>query len=55
MQEEITDNIFKNVLLYVLFFIGLNIFGFIIVQILIFLVDIIGYAAQDIVVWISQQ
>ena len=55
MQEEITDDLFKNVLLYVLFFIGLNIFGFIIVQILIFLVDIIGYTAQDIVVWISRR
>lgn len=54
MQDEsLTDDLFKNVLLYVIFFIGLNIFGFIIVQILIFLVDIIGYTAQDIVVYLA--
>ena len=53
MQEEITDDLFKNVLRYVLFFIGLNIFGYITIKVMIFLVDIIGYTAQDIVVYLA--
>lgn len=41
MQEEIIDNLFKNVLRYLFFMAGMCIASVIIVQILIFCVDII--------------
>lgn len=50
MEDEIIDNLFKNVLRYVIYMAGMFVAGFIIVQILIFLVDVIGYTAQGIVV-----
>lgn len=55
MQEEIIDNLFKNVLRYLFFMAGMCIASVIIVQILIYIADVLGYAAQDIVIWISQQ
>ena len=53
MEDEIIDNLFKNVLRYVIYMAGMFVAGFIIVQILIFLVDVIGYTAQDIVVYLA--
>lgn len=53
MQEEIIDNLFKNVLLYVLYLAGMFVAGFIIIQICIFIADVLGYAAQDIVVYLA--
>ena len=53
MQEEITDNLFKNVLRYLFFMAGMCIASVIIVQILIFVADVIGYTAHDIVVYLA--
>ena len=53
MEDEIIDNLFKNVLRYVIYVAGMILAGFIIVQILIFLVDVIGYTAHDIVVYLA--
>jgi len=49
MQEEIIDNLFKNVLRYIFYMAGMCIASVIIVQILIFVADVIGYTAQDII------
>ena len=54
-DESLTDNLFKNVLRYLFFMAGMCIASVIIVQILIYIADVLGYAAQDIVIWISQQ
>lgn len=55
MQEEIIDTLFKNVLRYVIYMAGMCIASVIIVQILIYIADVLGYAAQDIVIWIGQR
>lgn len=55
MQEEITDDLFKNVLRYVIYMFGMCIASVIIVQILIYIADVLGDAAQDIVIWISRR
>ena len=55
MQEEITDDLFKNVLRYLFFMAGMCIASVIIVQILIYIADVLGYAVQDIVIWIDQR
>ena len=52
MQEEITDNLFKNVLRYLFFLAGMCIASVIIDIILIYIADVLGYAVQDIVIWI---
>lgn len=54
MQDEsLTDDLFKNVLRYLFFMAGMFVAGFIIVQILIYIADVLGYAAQDIVVYLA--
>ena len=55
MQEEITDDLFKNVIRYLFFMAGMCIASVIIVLILIYIADVLGYAAQDIVIWIGQR
>ena len=55
MQEEITDDLFKNVLRYLFFMAGMCIVCGGIVQILIYIADVLGYAVQDIVIWIDQR
>ena len=53
MEDEIIDTLFKNVLRYLFFMAGMCIASVIIVQILIYIADVLGYAAQDIVVYLA--